>query len=139
MAGTTSMITAETALPGRAEAMPRPPAPPLRQRDRGTVSGRARVHRRRHGLLLGRERKYWQADGVYTNRGRVRGRVHPEPDVPGGVQRPHRSHRGGPRGVRPGPHEYEAMLRVFWENHDPTQGMRQGNDVGTQYRSAIYW
>jgi peptide-methionine (S)-S-oxide reductase len=33
----------------------------------------------------------------------------------------------------------DAMLRVFWENHDPTQGMRQGNDVGTQYRSAIYW
>jgi peptide-methionine (S)-S-oxide reductase len=34
---------------------------------------------------------------------------------------------------------YEEMLRLFWENHDPTQGMRQGNDVGTQYRSAIYW
>ena len=34
---------------------------------------------------------------------------------------------------------YEEMLRLFWENHDPTQGMRQGNDVGTQYRSAVYW
>jgi peptide-methionine (S)-S-oxide reductase len=34
---------------------------------------------------------------------------------------------------------FEAMLRIFWENHDPTQGMRQGNDVGTQYRSGIYW
>ena len=34
---------------------------------------------------------------------------------------------------------YEAMLKIFWEGHDPTQGMRQGNDVGTQYRSGIYW
>jgi peptide-methionine (S)-S-oxide reductase len=34
---------------------------------------------------------------------------------------------------------YETMLKLFWENHDPTQGMRQGNDVGTQYRSAVYW
>jgi peptide-methionine (S)-S-oxide reductase len=34
---------------------------------------------------------------------------------------------------------FEAMLRIFWEGHDPTQGMRQGNDVGTQYRSALYW
>jgi peptide-methionine (S)-S-oxide reductase len=34
---------------------------------------------------------------------------------------------------------YEAMLKLFWEGHDPTQGMRQGNDVGTQYRSAVYW
>jgi peptide-methionine (S)-S-oxide reductase len=34
---------------------------------------------------------------------------------------------------------YERMLQIFWENHDPTQGMRQGNDIGTQYRSALYW
>jgi hypothetical protein len=51
---------------------------------------------------------------------------------------PDRPHRGRARRVRPGDDLYEQILALFWENHDPTQGMRQGNDVGTQYRSALY-
>ena len=92
------------------------------------------------GCFWGAERKFWQAPGVVHHGGRIRRRADAEPDVQGGLQRPHRAYRGRAGRVRPRRStSYEALLKIFWENHDPTQGMRQGNDVGTQYRSAIYW
>ena len=91
------------------------------------------------GCFWGAERKFWQTPGVVSTSRRLRGRLHAEPDLRGGLLRPHRPRRGRARRLRPERRSsYEELLRVFWESHDPTQGMRQGNDVGTQYRSAIY-
>ncbi len=90
------------------------------------------------GCFWGAERKFWEADGVYTTAVGYAGGYTPNPaygEVCSGLT----GHNEvvwvvyDPKRTR-----YEAMLRVFWENHDPTQGMRQGNDSGTQYRSAIY-
>jgi peptide-methionine (S)-S-oxide reductase len=91
------------------------------------------------GCFWGAERKFWQADGVFTTAvGYAAGHT-PNPtyeEVCSGLT-------GHAEVVLvvfdPRVASYDAMLRVFWENHDPTQGMRQGNDVGTQYRSGIYW
>ena len=90
------------------------------------------------GCFWGAERMFWQAEGVYTTAVGYAGGFTPNPtyeEVCSGA-------RATPRSVLvvfdPARTSYEAMLRVFFEGHDPTQGMRQGNDVGTQYRSAIY-
>ncbi len=90
------------------------------------------------GCFWGAERKFWEGAGVFTTAVGYAGGSTPNPtyeEVCWG--RP-----GTPRSVLvvfdPAKISYEALLKVFWENHDPTQGMRQGNDVGTQYRSAIY-
>jgi peptide-methionine (S)-S-oxide reductase len=90
------------------------------------------------GCFWGAERKFWEADGVYsTSVGYAAGPT-PNPtyeEVCSGLT-------GHAEVVRvvfdPRRTGYAALLKVFWENHDPTQGMRQGNDVGTQYRSGIY-
>ena len=91
------------------------------------------------GCFWGAERLFWQAPGVYTTAVGYAGGVTPNPTYQEVC-----SGRTGHTEVvlavfDPARTSYEEMLRVFWEGHDPTQGMRQGNDVGTQYRSAIYW
>jgi peptide-methionine (S)-S-oxide reductase len=90
------------------------------------------------GCFWGAERKFWQAAGVYTTAVGYAGGYTPNPtykEVCSGMT-------GHAEVVLvvfdPKVTSYDATLRIFWENHDPTQGMRQGNDVGTQYRSGIY-
>jgi peptide-methionine (S)-S-oxide reductase len=131
--------TTQEALPGRGEPIPVP--------DRHHVTGRpikppfpAELEEAVFGLgcFWGAERRFWQTKGVWTTAVGYAGGVTPNPtyeEVCSGLT-------GHAEVVRvvfdPQLVGYEALLRVFWEAHDPTQGMRQGNDVGTQYRSAIY-
>jgi peptide-methionine (S)-S-oxide reductase len=91
------------------------------------------------GCFWGAERKFWTAPGVVTTAVGYAGGETANPTYEEVC-----SGRTGHTEVvlavfDPAATSYEAMLKVFWESHDPTQGMRQGNDVGTQYRSAIYW
>jgi peptide-methionine (S)-S-oxide reductase len=91
------------------------------------------------GCFWGAERIFWQADGVYTTAVGYAGGFTPNPTY----EEVCSTSTGHTEAVLvvfdPAVTSYEAMLGRFWENHDPTQGMRQGNDVGTQYRSAVYW
>jgi len=136
----TAMPTAEDALPGRA-ARPFPiparhhvlDAPLERPFPEGMATAMFGL-----GCFWGAERKFWQTPGVYTTAVGYAGGFTPNPTYEEVC-----SGRTGHNEVvlvvfDPKLISYDDVLRVFWESHDPTQGMRQGNDVGTQYRSGIY-
>ena len=136
----TQMIDPERALPGRDAPMPvpgrhevlgTPLAPPFPEGLERAVFGM--------GCFWGAERVFWQADGVYTTAVGYAAGFTPNPTYEE-VCSTGTGHAEVVLAVfDPAVTSYEAMLKLFWENHDPTQGMRQGNDVGTQYRSLIHW
>ncbi len=134
------MPTAEEALPGRPTrlftvpekhfVLGTPLEPPFPDGNESAIFGM--------GCFWGEERKFWQTEGVYTTAVGYAGGITPNPSYEEVC-----SGRTGHNEVvlvvwDPARASYDDMLRVFWENHDPTQGMRQGNDIGTQYRSGIY-
>ena len=91
------------------------------------------------GCFWGAERKFWSQSGVRSTQVGYAGGHTPNPTYKE-VCTGRTAHTEVVRVVfDPQVIPYETLLQLFWENHDPTQGMRQGNDVGTQYRSAIYW
>ena len=136
----TQLVAAEDALPGRDEpirvperheVLGNPLTPPFPEGFQQIVVGM--------GCFWGAERVFWQADGVWTTAVGYAGGFTPNPTY----EEVCSARTGHTEAVLvvfdPSKTSYEEMLKLFWENHDPTQGMRQGNDVGTQYRSAIYY
>ena len=134
------MPSAELALPGRAEKMPVPAQhyvlntplePPF-------PAGMEQIQVGM-GCFWGAERKFWQLDGVFTTAVGYSG-GHTENATYREVCSGQTGHTEAVLVVfDPEKVSYQELLRTFWESHDPTQGMRQGNDIGTQYRSAIYF
>ena len=133
------MVAPEDALPGRDEAIPVPDrhevlgtplTPPFPEGLEQVVVGM--------GCFWGAERVFWRAPGVYTTAVGYAGGYTPNPTY----EEVCSGRTGHTEAVLvvfdPKVTSYDELLRLFWENHDPTQGMQQGNDVGTQYRSAIY-
>jgi peptide-methionine (S)-S-oxide reductase len=118
-------------VPARHEVLGTPLEPPFPEGLETAVFGL--------GCFWGAERVFWQAPGVYTTAVGYAGGDTPNPTYEE-VCSARTNHTEAVLVVfDPSQTSYEALLKLFWENHDPTQGMRQGNDVGTQYRSAIYW
>ena len=134
------MPSPDEALPGRAEEMPVPELhfvnghrllPPFPDGMQMAMFGM--------GCFWGAERKFWEEPGIYSTMVGYAAGYTPNPsykEVCSGLT----GHNEVVRMVFDLTHiGYEKLLRLFWESHDPTQGMRQGNDVGTQYRSGIYY
>jgi len=139
MRKTTVLPSAAEALPGRAQPIPtasvhfvngHPLKPPYPNGLEQAVFGL--------GCFWGAERKFWELGGVYTTAVGYAGGHTPNPTY----EEVCSGRTGHTEAVLvvfdPKEVTYERLLKAFWENHNPTQGMRQGNDVGTQYRSAIY-
>ncbi len=135
----TQLVDPDQALPGRADPMPVPAThhvlgtaltPPYPDGFEVAVVGM--------GCFWGAERLFWQLDGVHSTSVGYAGGYTPNPTY----EEVCSARTGHTEVVQvvfdPATTSYADVLKVFWENHDPTQGMRQGNDVGTQYRSAIY-
>ena len=133
------MPTPEEALPGRPERMPvparhfvngNPLTPPFPEGYERALFGL--------GCFWGAERKFWQTPGVFSTAVGYAGGYTPNPnykEVCSGLT----GHNEVVLVIYDPQHvSYDDLLKIFWEAHDPTQGMRQGNDVGTQYRSGIY-
>ncbi len=136
----TDMVDAERALRGREQAIPTASRhavlgtdikPPFPAGYETAVFGL--------GCFWGAERIFWQAPGVHTTAVGYAGGFTPNPTY----EEVCSAQTGHTEVVLvvfdPARTTYDALLKLFWEGHDPTQGMRQGNDVGTQYRSAVYW
>ncbi len=136
----TSMTDEASALPGRAAEMPVPARhevlhtplkPPFPEGVETVVFGM--------GCFWGAERIFWQAPGVYTTAVGYAGGFTPNPTY----EEVCSGRTGHTEAVLvafdTAKTSLQEMLKLFWEGHDPTQGMRQGNDVGSQYRSGIYW
>jgi len=134
-----TLPTKENALPGRSQAMPvpekhfvngNPMKPPYADGMETAMFGM--------GCFWGAERKFWQQKGIFITAVGYAAGLTPNPtyqEVCTGMT----GHNEVVYVVfDPKVISYETLLKVFWENHDPTQGMRQGNDTGTQYRSGIY-
>ena len=133
------MVSPDQALPGREEQMPVPEVHFLSgNRIVPPFPDGMQVLDVAMGCFWGAERKFWQVEGVYATAVGYQGGYTKNPsyrEVCSGAT-------GHTEVVRviydPAKVSIDALMRVFWESHDPTQGMRQGNDVGTQYRSAVY-
>ncbi|MFV1974059.1 MAG: peptide-methionine (S)-S-oxide reductase MsrA [Thiohalobacterales bacterium] len=135
----TTMPAPGDALPGRDEAMPvadrhyvngNPLTPPFPENMETAMFGM--------GCFWGAERKFWETPGVYSTAVGYAGGYTPNPTYKE-VCSAMTGHNEVVRVVYdPAVIDYDKLLKIFWEAHDPTQGMRQGNDVGTQYRSGIY-